>query len=102
MPQESCESARLKVRVSPGSSRDKVVGRLGEEIKISLTAPPTDGKANESLLKFLAKLLGLKSSQLSVSSGHTSRGKLIKIEGLNKEELESRLEAILSETEESK
>jgi uncharacterized protein (TIGR00251 family) len=86
----------LKVRVSPSSSKNKLSGYLGEELKISLSAPPVDGKANSALIAFLSKALGLKKADLEIHSGQSSRSKVVKIEGLNKEEADKRLSEILS------
>jgi uncharacterized protein (TIGR00251 family) len=67
---------------------------LGDELKIALTAPPVDGKANLALLKFLARQLGLKNSQLTLRSGTASRSKVVAIEGMPLEEILSRLGAV--------
>jgi uncharacterized protein (TIGR00251 family) len=86
----------LKVRVSPSSSQDKILGYLGEELKISLSAPPVDGKANTALISFLSKTLSLKKSHLEIHSGHSSRSKVIKIKVLSKDETQGRLDEILN------
>jgi len=56
-----------------------VVGWQGEALKVRLAAPPVDGEANEALIEFLAKELGLKKRQISLSSGTASRRKVIEI-----------------------
>ncbi|MDR2199973.1 MAG: DUF167 domain-containing protein [Deltaproteobacteria bacterium] len=85
------KSVLLKVKVSPGSSKDRILGFLGDELKVSLTAPPADGKANAALLKFLARSLDIKNSQLELRSGFSSRNKVVKILGLDKDECERSL-----------
>ena len=96
MASEPCKSARLKVRVSPGSPRDRVAGRLGEEIKICLAAPPVDGKANGALVRYLAELLGVRSASVSIVAGLSCRSKVVRIEGLDREELDGRVEELLA------
>ncbi|MFZ0134704.1 MAG: DUF167 domain-containing protein [Desulfobacterales bacterium] len=67
----------LKVFVLPRSSKNMLVGRHGDTLKIKLTAPPVDGAANTLCLKFLARRLGLPRSSLEIVSGHAGRTKLI-------------------------
>ena len=62
-------------------------------IKIRLTAPPVDGAANEALVKFLATEFGTAKSQVSIVSGHTSRDKIVRIEGVGQEAVESLLKS---------
>ncbi|MDR2339659.1 MAG: DUF167 domain-containing protein [Deltaproteobacteria bacterium] len=87
----SARGSLIRVRVSPGSSRDRVVGFQGDELKVSLTAPPVDGKANAALLGFIAKTLGLRASDLELRSGASGRSKVLRVTGLSKEEALSRL-----------
>ncbi len=67
----------LKCRVQPRSSRNAVVGLYGEVLKIALTAPPVDGKANRELLKFLSSLLRLSPGRMRITVGAGSRNKTI-------------------------
>jgi uncharacterized protein (TIGR00251 family) len=73
----------LAVKVVPGAKRDRVVGRYGEGIKIQVSAPPEDGKANEAVLKVLAEALGVARSRLHLLRGHTQPRKLITIDGID-------------------
>jgi uncharacterized protein (TIGR00251 family) len=86
--------ARLKVRLTPRSSKDRLTGWDGEVLKVNLTAPPIDGQANRSLLKFLAKILNLRFSDLSLDQGAASRQKTIVIESLSEPELKDKLELL--------
>lgn len=65
-------SARLKVKVVPGSSRDGIVGWLGDALKIKVTAPPEKGRANEAVVSLLCERLGLPADVVTVVSGHSS------------------------------
>jgi uncharacterized protein (TIGR00251 family) len=87
--------ARLQIRLNPRSSRDRLAGREGDVWRVSLAAPPVDGQANQSLLRFLAKNLGLSPSSLTLAQGRASRRKLVLVDGLGQEELERRLEGLL-------
>ena len=81
----------LKVQVQPKASRDEVVGPHGDGLKTRITAAPVAGAANKHLLKFLAKILRVSRSQMSITSGATSRAKSIAIEGITAEEVRQRL-----------
>ena len=74
----------LEVYVKPNASRNAIIGRHGERLKISITAPPTENQANQELIKFLAKYLAIPKSQISVSKGTQSRNKLIVINSATK------------------
>ena len=79
------QTARLKVKVVPGSSRDQIVGWLGDALKIKVTAPPEKGRANEAVMEVLAERLGLPTDAISVVSGHSSASKVIGINGMDSE-----------------
>jgi uncharacterized protein len=64
---------------------------LGDVLKVSLTAPPVDGKANEACIEFFAKLLKVPRSSVSIAAGQSSRNKVIRVVGLTAEELQKRL-----------
>ena len=69
----------MKIYLQPKSSRNEVVGPCRDGIKIKVTAPPVEGKANEALIRFLAKELGIASSSIEIIKGHHSREKTVKI-----------------------
>lgn len=71
--------SRLTVRVIPNASRSEVVGLEGATWKIRLAAPPVDGKANETLVRFLADVLDLAPSEIDLVKGHTSKTKILDI-----------------------
>jgi len=76
-------SAILSVRIQPRSSKNGVTWMEDGSLKIRLTAPPVDGAANEALVKFLSELLSVSKSQVEIVSGHTSREKRVKINGVS-------------------
>ncbi len=65
----------LDCSIQPKSSQDRVVGPVGERLKIRIAAAPTDGKANERLIRFLAKLFRTKQAAITIVNGHTGRHK---------------------------
>lgn len=81
----------LRVRVNPRSSRNQVTGWQEDTVNIKLTAPPVEGAANKAALEFIAERLRLKKSQVSLSSGATSREKIFEIDGLTMDEIRKRL-----------
>ena len=91
MIQATASGVALRLRVQPRASRTEVAGTLGDEIKIRVAAPPVDGQANEELVRFLAKLLGVARSAVTIVSGSGSRSKVAAIEGLGVGEAASRL-----------
>ena len=79
------------VRVVPRASKNEIVGVHGDALKIRLTAPPVEGKANEALSAFLAQRLGVRKSYVEIVAGATSRLKMIRVIGLSAQEVKERL-----------
>ena len=86
--------ARLTVKVHPRAKRSALAGRLGDAWKLSLAAPPVDGKANDECVRFIAELAGVPRSRVRIVMGLTSRLKVVEIEGVPQEDLERRLVTI--------
>jgi len=84
--------AALAVRVTPRASKNKIVEILSDgTIKIHLTTPPVEGKANEALLKFLAGILDIPRSRLEVVAGVGGRDKLISVIDMDAETLHKKI-----------
>jgi uncharacterized protein (TIGR00251 family) len=81
----------LNLHIQPGAKRSEVVGLHGTALKIRLAAPPVDGKANACLIDFLAKLLALPKSSITLLSGQSSRSKRIAVANLAAGEVRDRL-----------
>ena len=75
------DGCTLSVRVHPGARNNSVTGVHADAIKIALTAPPVDGKANEALIAFLANALHLPRARVALVAGATSRAKMVRITG---------------------
>ena len=69
----------FKVHVQPGASRNQVLGLHGDALKLKLTAPPVEGKANKACIGFLSEALGIPKTSIEIVSGHSSRHKNIRI-----------------------
>jgi uncharacterized protein (TIGR00251 family) len=74
------DTLRLRIYVQPRASRDEIVGPHGDSLKVRITAPPVDGKANEHLLKYLAKQFGVPRGQISITAGEQGRYKQLCIQ----------------------
>jgi hypothetical protein len=81
------------VKVHPRAKRNAITGALGDALKLALTAPPVDGRANEACIEFFANLLKVPRSSVTIASGETSRNKIIRIAGMLAEDLRTRLAA---------
>jgi len=93
---ETNGGVQFAVRVIPGASKNEVAGIQDGALKIKLTAPPVEGKANKACIDFLARLLGMRRSVLAIASGEKSRKKTVSVDGIGRVELESRLKDILA------
>ena len=69
----------LHLRIQPRAAKDEIAGPHGDSLKVRLTAPPVDGRANEHLRGFLGRLCGVAKSQVTVLSGETGREKRVRI-----------------------
>jgi len=79
------------VRVHPRAKKNAITGELGDALKVALTAPPVEGKANEACIEFFAKFLKVPRSSVSIAAGQSSRNKVIRVVGLTADELQKRL-----------
>jgi uncharacterized protein (TIGR00251 family) len=86
----------LPVRAQPGARKVGVMGEHAGALKLGVTAPPKDGRANQALTEQLRELLGLKRSQVALIGGATSRNKRFLIAGLARVELEMRVSELLA------
>ena len=82
----------LKVRVQPRASRNQVDGFEEDTLRVRVTAPPTDGQANDGVITLLSKTLGVSKSRLEIVRGHSSRNKLVSVETLTEQEVRGRIE----------
>jgi len=87
----------IKIKVEPRSSKSGVVGPYGDSLKVKLTSPPVEGKANKELIEVLAKAFGLAKKDIEIISGQSSKNKIVKLRSVS-----SKAEALLSKLSISK
>lgn len=75
--------AQFALRVQPRASRNAFAGTMGDAIKLAITAPPVDGKANQAVIEYLSDLFRVPKSSIVIVSGETGRNKLIAIRGMS-------------------
>jgi len=88
---ESPGGTTFAVKVRPRAKKNAITGDAGDALKLALTAPPVDGKANEACIEFFAKLLNLPRSSVTIAAGQTSRNKVIRVTGVTAAQLRERL-----------
>jgi uncharacterized protein (TIGR00251 family) len=71
----------MTLHIQPGAKKTEFAGRHGDALKIRLAAPPVDGKANEALIRFIAEVLHLPKSAVTLKSGQASRHKVLEVVG---------------------
>ena len=84
-------TARLSLKVIPGSSRSVIAGWLGDVLKVKVAAAPERGKANAAVQALLSEALGVPAKNVTIVSGPTSPRKVVEIAGLSEEELRRKL-----------
>lgn len=90
--QQHAEGATLPLRVQPKAKRNVVLGEQAGALKVSVTAPPEDGRANEAVLALLREVLKLQRSQLALLSGQTNRNKVVLVRGVTPQQLTALIE----------
>jgi hypothetical protein len=89
---ESASGVAFAVKVHPRARKNALTGELGDALKLFLTTPPIDGRANDACIEFFAKLLKVPPSSVTIASGQTSRNKLIRVAGLTARKIQDRLQ----------
>ena len=88
---ESQAGTTLAVKIHPRAKKNTITGKIGDALKVALTAPPVDGKANAACIEFFAKLLNVPRSSITIAAGQTSRNKVIRVAGLTAQQVRDRL-----------
>jgi len=79
------------VKVHPRAKKNAITGEAGDALKLALTAPPVDGKANEACIEFFARLLKVPRSSVTIAAGQSSRNKVIRVAGAAVQQIRERL-----------
>ncbi len=88
------QGSKIALKIIPNSSKNQFVGMLDGALKIKITAPPIEGKANTQLIKFLSEKTGLSKSKINIASGANSKHKMLFIDGLDTQGLADLLEKL--------
>jgi uncharacterized protein (TIGR00251 family) len=87
--------ATFAIRVQPRARKNAITGVIGDAIKLTLTAPPVEGKANEACVEFLAEFLNVPRASVTIVAGQSSRNKVIRVVGRSTAQVEERLRAVI-------
>src|SRR5690242_8107301 len=93
---ESVKGITFSIKVHPRARKNAITGFIGDALKLALTAPPVDGKANQAVVEFFADLFQIPRSSVTIASGETSRNKVVRIAGLTRTAVETRLTGLMS------
>ncbi len=86
--------ATFQIRVHPRARKNAIVGEFGDALKVALTAPPIEGRANEAVLAFFAEFLNVPRSSVTIAAGQSSRNKVIRVAGVTAAQVEQRLASV--------
>ncbi len=89
--QEDEHGVVLVAKIVPGSSKTALAGLLDRMVKVKVAAPPEKGKANECLIAFLAKQLGVRKNAISIVAGQTNPVKHVRIDGISAQSCREKL-----------
>jgi uncharacterized protein (TIGR00251 family) len=88
---DTSSGATFAVKLHPRARKNAITGEVGNALKVALTAPPLEGRANEACIEFFANLLDVPRSSVTIAAGQNSRNKIIRIAGLSAEQVRARL-----------
>ena len=89
--QETGKGITFSVKVHPRARKNAITGTVGDSLKLALTAPPVEGKANQAVVEFFADLFEIPRSSVTIASGEISRNKTVRVSGISRAAVEQRL-----------
>lgn len=89
--QDTPAGVSFAVKVHPRARKNAITGEVGEALKLSLTAPPVEGRANEACIEFFANVLKVPRSSITIAAGQNSRNKVIRVSGLTSQQVKERI-----------
>ena len=93
---ENAKGVSFAVKVQPRARKNTITGAVGDALKLALTAPPVEGRANHAVIEFLAEVLEIPRSSVTIANGATGRTKVVRIRGVSRRVIEQRLTEILN------
>ena len=90
---ENSGGVTFAVKVHPRAKKNAITGEVGDAVKLSITTPPVEGRANDACIAFFAKLLKVPRSSVTIASGQTSRNKIIRVSGATATHVRDRLQS---------
>jgi uncharacterized protein len=94
---ESAKGVTFAVKVHPRARKNQITGIVGDALKLALTAPPVEGRANQAVIEFFAEMFAIARSSVTIASGETSRNKLVRVTGVSAGIVRQRLEEALKD-----
>jgi uncharacterized protein (TIGR00251 family) len=88
---DTLDGATFQVKVQARARKSAITGEVGDVLKLALTAPPVEGRANQACIAYLAELLNVPRSSVTIAAGQSSRNKVIRVAGLSAAQVEERL-----------
>jgi uncharacterized protein (TIGR00251 family) len=92
---ETAQGATFAVKVHPRARKNAITGTVGDALKLALTAPPVEGRANQAVVEFLADLFAIPRASVTITSGATGRLKRVCVSGISSGAVQQRLSKIL-------
>jgi uncharacterized protein len=89
--QENAKGVSFAVKVQPRARKNAITGAVGDALKLALTAPPLEGRANQAVIDFLAEALEIPRASVTIASGETSRRKVVRVNGVSRRAVEEKL-----------
>jgi uncharacterized protein len=90
------QGATFAIKVHPRARKNDIIGEVGDALKLALTAPPVEGRANQAVVEFLAEILDVPHSSITIAAGQASRNKVVRVSGLSAADVEKRLRAAMT------
>ncbi len=92
---DTASGATFQVKVHPRAKKNAITGEMGDALKLALTSPPIEGRANAACIAFIAEFLNVPRSSVTIAAGESSRNKLIRVRGMSASQVEVRLQGAL-------
>ncbi|MFZ0734898.1 MAG: DUF167 domain-containing protein [Candidatus Sulfotelmatobacter sp.] len=91
---QNASGVTFAIKVHPRAKKNAITGEMGDALKVSLTTPPVEGRANDACIEVFAKILKVPRSSVTIASGQTSRNKVIRVAGVTARYVQDRLSSL--------